>query len=419
MTDDYQLEEAILSVFLHDFETINTVTVLPKWFVFRVHRQIVTVLQETAGRVDGLMDLYARVQSVLHEDSFTYQWLLTVEERYVTSANLPYLVTELHRTHLRRTLAEVKAEHDKFPTRELEETMLAILTTMEKIGAPRDEGDLTETLDSFEDALEHEVSQGVLTFGRLDMALGGGIRGGMLVTIGARPSVGKSAFAVNLIQKALRRQSDMRVDLFSLEMSKAEVLARFIALKTGLSSDKLRHLSQMSDTDKATVREAMAYYQAHDLKVYDRIADLHRIMSVMKERAAGMEEGHYLAVIDYLGLIRVADTRRERRLQIEEITRELKVLANEYQVPIILLSQLSRAVEQRQDKSPILSDLRESGSIEQDSNVVGFLMNLETEVNHERYQRVAFQIKKNREGALYDLHFKFYQAKMRFEEDFT
>ena len=87
-------------------------------------------------------------------------------------------------------------------------------------------------------------------------------------------------------------------------------------------------------------------------------------------------------------------------------------------MPIVILSQLSRGVEQRQDKSPILSDLRESGSIEQDSNVVGFLSNEETEENNEGYQRVKFSIKKNREGDLMDSTFKFYKAQMNFVEEF-
>ena len=87
-------------------------------------------------------------------------------------------------------------------------------------------------------------------------------------------------------------------------------------------------------------------------------------------------------------------------------------------MPIVILSQLSRGVEQRQDKSPVLSDLRESGSIEQDSNVVGFLNNEETEANHEGYQRVKFAIKKNREGDLMDSTFKFFKSRMDFVEEF-
>lgn len=187
---------------------------------------------------------------------------------------------------------------------------------------------------------------------------------------------------------------------------------------TTLNTYYLRKMNKMlKPGDKELVRATIEYFKQKDLKVYDTVSELNHILGIIKERAAGQAPGKYLAVIDYVGLIKV-NNNRDRRLQIEQITRELKNLANEHQVPIVILSQLSRGVEQRQDKSPILSDLRESGSIEQDSNVVGFLSNEETEENHEGYQRVKFSIKKNREGDLMDSTFKFYKAQMNFVEEF-
>ena len=187
---------------------------------------------------------------------------------------------------------------------------------------------------------------------------------------------------------------------------------------TTLNTYYLRKMNKMlKDSDKELVRATIEYFKHKDLKVYDTVSELNHILGIIKERAAGQSPGKYLAVIDYVGLIKV-NNNRDRRLQIEQITRELKNLANEQQVPIVILSQLSRGVEQRQDKSPVLSDLRESGSIEQDSNVVGFLSNEETEANHEGYQRVKFSIKKNREGDLMDSTFKFFKARMDFVEEF-
>lgn len=420
VTHQRELEEAILAIVLHDFELVDSVYLNTKWFQSPVVKAVVQELQMNGRNVQGLMELYARVQSQLHDVTFSYQWLVDVESRFVTSANLGYLCRELHRNFLRQTLQELKVEHTKFPTPELESAMMDVLATIAKIGENQHEGDLSETFDVFEEQLESDSPTGVKTFGRMDSAFGGGLQAGALVTIGARPSVGKSAFAVNLIEKALQRNPGLRVDLFSLEMSKKEVLARFVALHTGIFSSRLRNMNKLLlPKQKEAVRDAIAYYKTKDIKVYDDVSYLNRIVSVIKERASTAAVDQYLVIIDYLGLIRVNNTRMDRRLQIEEITRELKVLANEAQIPIIILSQLSRGVEQRQDKSPLLSDLRESGSIEQDSNVVGFLTNVDTEENREGYQRVEFQIKKNREGDLVNLSYKFYKAKMKFEEEFV
>lgn len=211
----------------------------------------------------------------------------------------------------------------------------------------------------------------------------------------------------------------MRVDLFSLEMPKREILARFLSLNTRIPSYYFKNMNRLlTPVDKELVRSAIEYYRQEDIQVFDKVSDINRILAIIKERASTAKENGYIAVIDYVGLIKVANSKKDRRLQIEEITRELKVLANEYQIPIIILSQLSRGVESRQDKSPQLSDLRESGSIEQDSNVVGFLTNVDTEENNDGYQRIEFQIRKNRDGELMDLKFKFFKNRMFFQEVF-
>ena len=419
MNRQQDLEEMIMTIALHDFDNINKVFIKAEWFENRLFKIIVNKLQDTSIKIDGLMDLYARTQAEIKDMTFTYDDLLSLEAKYSTTENLSYLSKELHRNSLRKTLNELKQEHNFFPTAELEQTMFDILAEMNKIGASRDEGNLQEAFDLFEYRLEHDVPQGIKTFSQMDSALGGGIQAGMLITIGARPAVGKSAFAINLIQKCLERNKGMRVDLFSLEMPKREILARFLSLTTRIQSYYFKNLNRLlTPVDKELVRNAIEYYRQEDIQVFDKVSDINRILAIIKERASTAKENGYIAVIDYVGLIKVANSKKDRRLQIEEITRELKVLANEYQIPIIILSQLSRGVESRQDKSPQLSDLRESGSIEQDSNVVGFLTNVETEENNDGYQRIEFQIRKNRDGELMDLKFKFFKNRMFFQEVF-
>ena len=389
------LEEMIMTIALHDFDNINKVFIKSDWFENRFFKIIVNKLQDTSIKIDGLMDLYARTQAEIKDVTFTYDDLLNLKAKYSTAENLSYLSKELHRNNLRKTLNELKQ------------------------GTSRDEGNLKEAFDLFEYRLENDAPQGIKTFSQMDSALGGGIQAGMLITIGARPAVGKSAFAINLIQKCLERNKGMRVDLFSLEMPKREILARFLSLNTRIQSYYFKNMNKMlTPVEKETVRNAIEYYRQEDIQVYDKVSDINRILAIIKERASTAKENGYIAVIDYVGLIKVANSKKDRRLQIEEITRELKVLANEYQIPIIILSQLSRGVESRQDKSPQLSDLRESGSIEQDSNVVGFLTNVDTELNNDGYQRIEFQIRKNRDGELMDLKFKFFKNRMFFQEVF-
>ena len=416
--NNYELEKSIISAILQDFDKAQSTYLQAEWFTDNNFKTIFEILNNNGSRLDGLMELFAKVRAELKGNSIGYEYLLALQKENATTSGLDYLANQLHREYLRAKLEKVKAEHTEFPTKQLEAEMLELLNAISKLSRKKNVGDLSETFEQFEYELEHDIEDGIKTFSGLDAALGGGIGPGMLVTVGARPSVGKSAWTINLIDRALQRNDGLRVDLFSLEMSKKEVFSRFVAKMTTLNTYYLRKMNRMLKTgDKELVRATIEYFKQKDLKVYDTVSELNHILGIIKERAAGQAPGKYIAVIDYVGLIKV-NNNRDRRLQIEQITRELKNLANEYQVPIVILSQLSRGVEQRQDKSPILSDLRESGSIEQDSNVVGFLSNEETEENHEGYQRVKFSIKKNREGDLMDSTFKFYKAQMNFVEEF-
>ena len=412
----YELEKSIIAALLNDFDKAQSTYLQAEWFTDNNFKTIFEILNNNGNRLDGLMELFAKLRAELKDKTIGYEYLMALQQENATTSGLDYLANQLHHEYLRAKLEKVKEEHTAFPTKQLEVEMLELLNAISKLSRKKNVGDLAETFEQFE--YELDIEDGIKTFSGLDAALGGGIGPGMLITVGARPSVGKSAWTINLIDRALRRNEGLRVDLFSLEMSKKEVFSRFVAKMTTLNTYYLRKMNKMlKDSDKELVRATIEYFKHKDLKVYDTVSELNHILGIIKERAAGQSPGKYLAVIDYVGLIKV-NNNRDRRLQIEQITRELKNLANEQQVPIVILSQLSRGVEQRQDKSPVLSDLRESGSIEQDSNVVGFLSNEETEANHEGYQRVKFSIKKNREGDLMDSTFKFFKARMDFVEEF-
>ncbi len=191
-----------------------------------------------------------------------------------------------------------------------------------------------------------------------------------LIIIAARPSVGKTAFALNIAQNvAVRVQKTVAV--FSLEMSKEQLVQRMICAEANIDANVLR-TGQLQDEDWTKLTMGIASLSDAPLFI-DDTAGITLTEMRSRLRRLKVEHGLDLVVIDYLQLIQAHGRSDNRQQEISEISRSLKGLARELDVPIIALSQLSRSVEQRQDKRPMLSDIRESGSIEQDADVVAFL----------------------------------------------
>jgi len=205
----------------------------------------------------------------------------------------------------------------------------------------------------------------------------GGFQPGNLIIIAARPSMGKSALVTNIAVNAAL-QNDSAVALFSLEMSEAELAQRFVASQSSTTGEKLRK-GKVEAARWPSILQACEELEQAPLYI-DDTSDI----GIMEIRAKARrlhqrlqrEEGNKglgLIIVDYLQLMR-ADGRSENRVeQVGQMSRGLKILARELEVPVVALSQLSRAVEQRPDKRPVLSDLRESGQIEQDADLVIFI----------------------------------------------
>lgn len=191
-----------------------------------------------------------------------------------------------------------------------------------------------------------------------------------LIILAARPAVGKTAFALNIAQNIGTKQ-DRTVAIFSLEMGAESLVSRMIAAEGSIDSHSLR-TGQLNDQEWNDYFMATGTLSRASIYIDDtpgiKISEIRA-----RSRKLAQETGNLgLIVIDYLQLI--SGTGRENRQQeVSEISRQLKILAKELKVPVIALSQLSRGVEQRQDKRPVLSDIRESGSIEQDADIVAFL----------------------------------------------
>ncbi len=200
--------------------------------------------------------------------------------------------------------------------------------------------------------------------------LTGGFQPGNLIVVAARPSMGKSALVCNIAENAAVGY-DKHVAFFSLEMSETELAQRFIATQASLNGDDLRK-GQISANKWPKINKATAKLAAADLLIDDS-SDLGILDLRAKARRLHGRKKLDLVMVDYLQLMRPENTRDSRVEQISQISRGLKILARELEIPVIAVSQLSRAVEQRPDKRPMLSDLRESGQIEQDADLVVFI----------------------------------------------
>nr|WP_297279389.1 replicative DNA helicase [uncultured Butyricicoccus sp.] len=205
-------------------------------------------------------------------------------------------------------------------------------------------------------------------FRDLDVALTG-LNKSDLILVAARPGMGKTAFALNLALNAAKA-SGKDVAVFQLEMSKDQLASRFLASEALLDSHKLK-TGNLNPDDWMKIARATSVLAKTHIYVDDNPAIT---VAEIKAKCRRLGEELGLIVIDYIQLMQTGGRRSENRVQeVAEISRSLKIMAKELNVPVVCLSQLSRAAEQRADKRPMLSDLRESGAIEQDADIVMFI----------------------------------------------
>lgn len=237
-----------------------------------------------------------------------------------------------------------------------------------------------------------------------------GLRGGDLIILAARPAVGKTSFAMNLAANAAKIGST--VVLFSLEMSSVQITQRIIASEAQVPLHRLRS-GQLSEADMLAIVNAEAGLTANNTLYIDDSPSLTITELRTKARRLFRDVKNGLIIVDYLQLMQPVIPRpNARQVEVAEISRGLKVLAKELDIPIIALSQLSRSIDQRGDKRPMLSDLRESGSIEQDADIVMFLDRSTSEVEAESDKRpdlgeAELIVAKHRNGPTRDIKLTF------------
>jgi replicative DNA helicase len=226
----------------------------------------------------------------------------------------------------------------------------------------------------------------------------GGLRGGDLVIVAGRPSMGKTTLAINMAENvALDPNVKGSVLIFSMEMPSEQLMTRMLSSVGGVPMQDIRS-GRISDQD--WVRITSATSQLAEARLFiDETPGLTPTELRARARRVKREHGLDLVVVDYLQLMQVAGTKENRATEISEISRGLKALAKELSVPVIALSQLNRSVEQRENKKPVMSDLRESGAIEQDADMILFIYREEVyDKNTPRKGEADIDLAKHRNG---------------------
>ena len=343
---------------------------------------------------NAMVDLYNSAKPV---DLVTLKAKLTEMDVPEGISNMEYMVEIMNNTYTSANIREyAKIVSDKAVLRKLigfnediinqcynpRESTDDILAEAEKrifnIVAHRGAEDFVPIRRIVVDALEHinivSKSTGVVTgvatgFTDLDYKTAG-LQPSDLILVAARPSMGKTAFVLNMAQHICFKDNRCAV-IFSLEMSKEQLINRLLSLQSGVNSQAIR-TGTMTDPEWESIIEGAETIAKSKLIIDDTpgisISELRS-----KCRRYHQEHGLSIIIIDYLQLMTGRGRSDSRQQEISEISRSLKALARELHVPVVALSQLSRAVEKRDDHRPMLSDLRESGAIEQDADVVMFL----------------------------------------------
>ncbi|WJG09777.1 replicative DNA helicase [Aliiglaciecola sp. LCG003] len=239
---------------------------------------------------------------------------------------------------------------------------------------PKDvESVLGKTIDRLEALIKNNKEVTGVSTGYTDLdKKTSGLQSSDLIIVAARPSMGKTTFAMNLCENAMLLETKP-VLVFSLEMPAEQIMMRMLASLSRVDQTKIR-TAQLDDEDWARMSNTMAMLKDKDNLFVDDSSGLTPMDVRTRARKLARDRGGIsLIMIDYLQLMRVPSLSDNRTLEIAEISRSLKALAKELEVPVVALSQLNRSLEQRADKRPINSDLRESGSIEQDADLIMFI----------------------------------------------
>ncbi|WZX99791.1 replicative DNA helicase [Bacillus sp. FSL W7-1360] len=382
-----EAEQAVLGACFLAGQAVTTASerLLPEDFYRVSHQRIYEVMLDLAERGEPV-DLVT-VTSTLQDRGWLDEiggvtYLTDLANAVPTAANVEYYSRILEEKSLLRRLIRAATNIAKNGYAS-EEEVDAILDEAEKaildVSHRKNSGSfvsikdvLVETYDRIEmlQKTRGDITGLATGFSELDTMTAGFQRSDLII-VAARPSVGKTAFALNIAQNVATK-SDVNIAIFSLEMGASQLVTRMLCAEGNIDAQRMR-TGALEEEDWQKLTMAMGSLSRAGIYIDDspgvKVSDIRA-----KCRRLQQEKGLGLILIDYLQLIQGHGRSGENRQQeVSEISRTLKAIARELDVPVIALSQLSRGVESRQDKRPMMSDIRESGSIEQDADIVAFL----------------------------------------------
>ena len=384
---DLEAEQAVIGSMLTDKEAVIAAieTLSDEDFYREDNRIIYSAIMNLYNRGEpiDIITLKSELSSMgKFEAVGGLEYLAELPEKVPTTANVDKYIKIVEEKSTLRTLIKTANElitlgYD--PTQEVEELMdnaekkiFGVMQSRTQKSYSSMKDILVETFIELEQLYNRKEHITGVPTGFIDLDYKtAGLHGSELILVAARPAMGKSAFALNIATNAAVR-AKTPVAIFSLEMSKEQMANRILCSEALVDSNKVR-TGKVEDDDWAKLAAASGILSEAQIYIDDTPG-----ISIMEIRAKcrkmKLEKDIGLVVIDYLQLVQGSNKRvGSREQEIAEISRSLKILAKEINVPVIALSQLSRAPEQRPDHRPMLSDLRESGSIEQDADIVMFL----------------------------------------------
>ncbi len=427
-----EAEQSVLGSILIDKNSILKVAdiLTPKDFYSPAHEIIfenIIELYEKRQPIDILSLTNKLKEKDLLKDIGGPSYLAELTNQVATASHVDHFATIVKEKKVLRDLIRASAEitEDAFePTKEVEELLDTIEQKILAISQKSRPQNFIPIKDELKEAYERierlhqnkETLRGVPTgFTGLDSLLSG-LQKSDLIVVGARPSLGKTTLVLDIARHAALK-AGVPVGVFSLEMSREQVIDRFIAAEAQIPLWKLRTGRITDDMDFQLIQHALDNLAVAPIYVDDTPSPNIMQMRSMARRLQ-LENGLGLLIVDYLQLIMPRTHSDNMVQQVTEISRGLKALARELNIPVIAVSQLSRAVDQREQKLPRLSDLRESGSIEQDADVVLFIYRKDRDridVSPDEQNIAQVSIAKHRNGPLGVVNLRFDPERVSFK----
>jgi replicative DNA helicase len=374
MIENIQAEQAVIGALLLEGSLFENTQLESEHFYDRNLKRIFQSISDVSKKEQAIdiVTVSTELGSEL-EAIGNVSFLTELAGSVATTENIRFYETSIFEAYRNRKTRSIALKYAENPNDQELSGLVKDLESLQELGIQQEEkttydylAEIAEDMSKPPEDTKRGFPTGYTDFDRMT----GGTQPGDLIIIAARPSVGKTAFALNISRGHCANGGSTTI--FSLEMGVKQLLQRVISAEGHVDSQKWRSMEfATNDYDKAIA--AIGNISTWDLDINEKAKTVNDMKANIRKKVHDQPDQKHLFIIDYLQLMSSTGRYERRDLEVGAMTRELKLLAKDLDVPIVLLSQLSRGVEQRQDKRPMMSDLRESGNIEQDADVVGFL----------------------------------------------